>query len=82
MAAGVPVLASKVGGLPEIVEHGTFGLLTQNTPEQISDKMLEMAQDPGTLVRWGRAARARIESGFTVEHMAHNTLQVYEKVLG
>ena len=82
MAAGVPVLASKVGGLPEIVEHGTFGLLTENTPEQISDKMLEMAHDPGALERWGRAARARIESGFTVEHMTHNTLQVYEKVLG
>jgi hypothetical protein len=82
MAAGVPVLASKVGGLPEIVENGVCGLLTENTYEQISDKMLEMARDPGALERWGRAARERVESGFTAEHMTRNTLRVYEKVLG
>ncbi len=82
MASGVPVLASKVGGLPEIVEDGATGLLTENTPEQISDKMLEMARDPAMLARWGANARARIERGFTTEHMTRNTLQVYEKVLG
>ncbi len=82
MAAGVPVLASRVGGMPEIVEEGATGLLTENTPEQISVKMLEMARDPATLARWGANARARIEQGFTTEHMTRNTLQVYEMVLG
>jgi Glycosyl transferases group 1/Glycosyltransferase Family 4 len=82
MAAGVPVLASGVGGLPEIVEDGATGLLTENTPEQISDKMLVMTRDPAALERWGRNARGHIENGFTTEHMTRNTLQVYEKVLG
>jgi hypothetical protein len=82
MAAGVPVLASRVGGLPEIVEDGTTGLLTENTPEQISDKMLVMTRDPAALERWGRNGRGHIENGFTTEHMTRNTLQVYEKVLG
>ena len=82
MAAGVPVLASRIGGLPEIVEEGGTGRLTGNSPEQISDRMLEMMRDPATLVQWGRVARARIESGFTAEHMTRNTLEVYEKVLG
>lgn len=82
MAAGVPVLASNVGGLPEIVDCGATGLLTENSPEQISAKMLEMTREPALLARWGANARARIESGFTAEHMTRNTFQVYEKVLG
>ena len=82
MSAGVPVLASRVGGLPEIVEDGVTGRLTENSPEQISDKMLEMTRDPEALERWGRAARKRIEGDFTAEHMTRNTLAVYEQVLG
>ena len=82
MAAGVPVLASSVGGLPEIVVEGETGVLTGNLPEQISDKMLDMTRDPATLVRWGRAARKRIEGGFTAEQMTRNTIAVYEQVLG
>ena len=37
MAAGVPVIASNVGGLPEIVEHERTGLLTENTAQAIAN---------------------------------------------
>jgi len=82
MAAGVPVLASSVGGLPEIVEDGVTGLLTGNSSEQIADGMLRMMADEALRERIGRNGRARVEQAFTTEHMLRNTLRVYEKVLG
>ncbi len=81
MASGVAVLASSVGGLPEIVKDGETGLLTSNDPEQISHKMLVMMQDPELRDRLRRAARARVEQAFTTEHMTRKTLEVYKKVL-
>ena len=82
MAAGVPVLASAVGGLPEIVEEGVTGMLTENSSEQIAAKMLTLIRDPFLLARLGRNGRARVEREFTAEHMVRNTLSVYDKVLG
>lgn len=81
MAAGVPVLASAVGGLPEIVEDGVTGMLTENSSEQIAAKMLTLIRDPSLLARLGRNGRARVEREFTAQHMVRNTLRVYEKVL-
>lgn len=81
MAAGVPVLASAVGGLPEIVEDGVTGILTGNSSEQIASGMLRMLQDPALLERLGRNARARVEETFTTDRMTRNTLRVYETVL-
>jgi len=81
MAAGVPVLASEVGGLPEIVEDGVTGILTANSPEQIADNMLRALGDPALLARLGRNARRRIEEAFTTKHMMESTLQVYEKAI-
>jgi glycosyltransferase involved in cell wall biosynthesis len=82
MAAGVPVLASDVGGLPEIVEDGVTGLLTNNSPEQIADNMLRALGDPALLARLGDNARKRVQEGFTTKHMMESTLQVYRKVTG
>jgi len=81
MAAGVPVLASAVGGLPEIVEAGVTGLLTGNSSEQIADGMLRMMADEALRERLGRSGRARVEQAFTTEHMMRNTVRLYEKVL-
>jgi glycosyltransferase involved in cell wall biosynthesis len=81
MAAGVPVLASAVGGLPEIVEDGVTGILTTNSPEQIADNMLRAIGDPSLLARLGYNARKRVQEGFTTKHMMESTLQVYRKVI-
>lgn len=81
MAAGVPVLASAVGGLPEIVEDGVTGLLTGNSSEQIADGMLRMMADEALRERLGLHGRARVEQAFTTEHMMRSTLRIYEKVL-
>lgn len=81
MAAGVPVLASNAGGLPEIVREGETGMLTPNTPEQIAHNMFRLLDDPALLARMGRTARASVEQHFTTAHMAANTMRVYEKAL-
>ena len=81
MAAGVPVLASAVGGLPEVVLDGITGFLTSNSSQQIADIMMRMLGDKLLLEHLGRNARARVEEAFTTEHMIQKTLQVYQKVL-
>jgi len=81
MAAGVPVLASAAGGLPEIVEDGVTGILTKNSPEQIADNMLRALGDPALLARLGCTARKRVQEAFTTKHMMESTLQVYCKVI-
>ena len=82
MGAGVPVLASAVGGLPEVVEDGVTGLLMpENSSDRIASAMLEMLRDRTRLAQFGRNARERAERAFTTEHMLRNTLSVYEKVL-
>lgn len=82
MAAGVPVLASAAGGLPEIVEDGVTGILTENSPEQIADNMLRALGDPALLARLGDNARKRVQEAFTTKHTMESTLQVYRKVTG
>jgi glycosyltransferase involved in cell wall biosynthesis len=82
MSAGVPVVASNVGGLPEIIRHGESGLLTSNTAQEIAAAILRIREDH----EFGRclAARGRkiVEERFSVAAMVAATAQVYERVLG
>lgn len=81
MAHGVPVLASRTGGLPEIVEPGVTGMLTTNEPAAIAERMRLLQQDPGLALRLGTNGRAAVERRFTVAHMVDDTIRAYEKVL-
>lgn len=82
MATGVPVIASRVGGLPELVEDGDTGLLTANTPEAISAQMLRLLSDRTLAASMAERARKRVEEHFSVDVMVRNTVRVYEKVVG
>lgn len=81
MSAGVPVIASNVGGLPEIIRHRENGLLVENAPESIAAAIRELRDDPGMARRLGLAARQTIMRQFTVEHMVRRTMEVYSQVL-
>lgn len=78
MAAGVPVVASRVGGLPEIVREGETGLLTSNDPAEIAAVIHQALSNRGDLCC---KARDWVERNCTIERMAANTSSVYEKVL-
>ena len=79
MARGVPVIASRVGGLPEAVVHGETGLLVENRMDDISNAMLRVAADARLVESMGAAARRRAADQFSVEQMIEGTLRCYEK---
>ena len=81
MSAGVPVVASNVGGLPEIIRHGENGLLVENTPPAIAAAVRELLGDPALARRMGEAARRTVMQNFTVDHMVRRTMEVYRQVL-
>jgi glycosyltransferase involved in cell wall biosynthesis len=79
MAAGVAVVASRVGGLPEIVEHGVTGMLVDDDG---GDAIRELMSCPERRRAMGRRAREVARARFTVEAMTERTLEVYRKVFG
>lgn len=78
MAAGVPVVASRVGGLTEVVIDGVSGVLVENTAESIAAGVAAVAGRRDM----GARGRERIRERFSIDAMAQGTLAVYERVLG
>jgi glycosyltransferase involved in cell wall biosynthesis len=78
MAAGVPVIASNTGGLPEIVEHARTGWLTENSPEAIAAAIRRLHEDRALARSLGAEARRRVEERFSVGRMVSGTLAVYQ----
>ena len=81
MAAGVPVIASRVGGLPEIVEHERTGLLVES-PDELAPAVRRLLDDPAGAACMGREGRERVKRQFSIEAMVEGTLHAYEEVLG
>jgi hypothetical protein len=79
MAAGVPVVASRVGGLPEIIEHNKSGVLTENDPAAIAASIASACENR---VELGRNARIAVEQRFSTREMVERTREAYRKVLG
>ena len=68
--AGLPAIASDLGGAPEIVEHGVTGLLFPATaPEQGFAQLRSMLDDPAARLAMGVAARQRFLRAFTIDRM-------------
>lgn len=80
MSAGVPVVASRVGGLPEIVEHERTGLLVENNVDAIA-AAIERLSAPALAERLSAAAHARLAAEFSVDAMVAGTERVYRQVL-
>jgi glycosyltransferase involved in cell wall biosynthesis len=81
MACSRPVVATRVGGIPEVVIDGETGLLVPpRDPEALAAAIVRLVRDRGLREKMGAAGRARVESAFSAEHMVNNTLRVYERV--
>jgi glycosyltransferase involved in cell wall biosynthesis len=81
MAAGVPVVASNVGGIPEIVRHRENGWLAENEPEPIAAAIRELLSDRPLAGRLAARARQTVTEKFSLDQMIHNTMNVYRQVL-
>ena len=68
MAAGVPTVASNVGGIPEVVTHGRTGLLVPpGDPAALSEAVLRLMQDDGLARRIASDARALVHDRFSFQ---------------
>ena len=79
MATGLPVVASQIMGVPELVEHGVSGLLVPpGRPEALANAIEDLAGDPGLRRRMGEAGRRRVARDFNSEHSAVELRALFE----
>ena len=78
-SAGVPVVAFRCGGIPEVVEHGRTGWLVNPTPEALAKKVHELLADPGKLRSVSRQARAAWQENYTIERYQNELVDVLER---
>jgi glycosyltransferase involved in cell wall biosynthesis len=83
MSYGLPVIATRIGAIPEAVTDGQEGFLMEpGDVETLADRMARLAADPELRKRMGAAARRRAETEFSLDVMADRVLRVYEESLG
>lgn len=83
MACNLPVLATAVGGVPDLVIDGCTGLLVEPTnEEQLDDKMLELINDSALRQRLGNAARAHVEENYSLQRLPYHLATLYSAALG
>ncbi len=95
MACGIPVVASRVGGIPEAVTHGETGLLVpveqmgvapfepldaEKFAIDLAAAINQLMQDPARRAAMGAAARRRVEEVFSWEAVAQRTAELYREV--
>jgi len=79
MSAGVPVVASDIGGLPEIIIDGETGLLVPNQAGAIAAAIRKLLDNPDLHRRIGSAARQTVMKRFSVDQMVRRTIEIYKQ---
>lgn len=87
MACGAAVVASDVGGIPEVVADGVTGTLVHYDPGDVAgyraglaEAVNELVADRAKAQRYGKAGRRRCVEEFSWAHVAEQTLEIYRKV--
>lgn len=82
MAQGTPVVATAVGGVPEIIVEGDTGLLHRPGDDaELSTKILALLSDPALADRLGQAGRRLVEERFTTRGFASNIASLYRRTI-
>ncbi|MDR4477169.1 MAG: glycosyltransferase family 4 protein [Nitrospira sp.] len=73
-----PVVASRVGGIPEVLAHSYSGVLVSpNNPEELATAIQSLIENPSKAVAFGSSGRSQVESEFSADLMATRTAEMY-----
>ena len=82
LASGCPVVATRVGGVPDVVEEGVDGFLVEpGDLEAIADRLGRLAADPELRARMGAAGRERVLPRYAVERLIDDVDGLYRSLL-
>ncbi len=83
MAAGLPVIATRVGGLPEVVTDGDNGLLIPaKDPEALSQALERLLADPALAKKLGENARRDVENNYSLDRLGREINEIYGELSG
>ena len=83
MAVGLPVVATAVGGTPEVLIHGAGGMLVPGRDAaRLAAALLALQADPTRRAEMAAAARRRLETSFTIDRMVDAYVSTYRGLLG
>ncbi len=81
-AVGTPVVATKQGGVLDIIDHEKNGLLvTPGDTKEMAEAMRRIAQDPEKAGEYAKNLKQKVQAEFSVDQMTDKTLKVYEEVM-
>src|SRR5262249_21382775 len=81
MAAGVPVVASNVGGIPEIIRHRENGWLTENETGLVAQAIRELLDNRDLAQSLAERGRRTVRERFSLDQTVDDTLNLYQQVL-
>lgn len=82
MACGLPVVATNVGGIPDLIENGINGFLfPPRSPNILADKVCVIMQNQSLREEMGRNGRQKVENQFTWTHVANRFVQIYNDLI-
>jgi len=82
MAAGCPVVGTKVGGMSSLIDDGRTGLLVESRDRTgLARRILEMLENPAVAARMAHAAREEVSHRFTVQQLVSKTEKLYRDLL-
>ncbi|MFH0779018.1 MAG: glycosyltransferase family 4 protein, partial [Candidatus Eisenbacteria bacterium] len=82
LAFGKPVIATKMGGIPEMVRDGENGFLVEpGNSEHLADRISYLASHPEETWRLGKVARRTVEQTYSAERHFENVMSLYERIL-
>jgi len=81
MAAGLPVVATRVGGNEEAVVHGETGFIVEpQNPKALADAIMRLVQDERTRKKFGAAGEQRVHRYFSIEVTARKLIELYSSL--
>jgi glycosyltransferase involved in cell wall biosynthesis len=82
LAAGRPVVATRVGGVPDVVEEGKDGFLVEpGSTDELADRLARLAGDPKLREQMGRAGRERVLPRYAVNRLVDDVDRLYRSLL-